>query len=124
MIFFKKKLAYFLSISGRDKKDEKRQRRRRSREKKSKTKERQQQQQQQQQVVEAIVEPRREEEEKEDNSNNSSSDRQDYFAEVIIDELKGENAELRAAVDTRDKQLKGAADKVNEKRPHAIVFHV
>ncbi len=77
-------------------------------------------------MVEAIVEPRREEE-KEDNSNNSnnsSSDRQDYFAEVIIDELKGENAELRAAVDTRDKQLKGAADKVNEKRPHAIVFHV
>ncbi len=69
------------------------------------------------------MEPRREEE-KEDNSKNSSSDRQDYFAEVIIDELKGENAELRAAVDTRDKQLKGAADKVNGKRPHADVFHV
>ncbi len=72
------------------------------------------------------MEPRREEE-KEDNSNNSnnsSSDRQDYFAEVIIDELKGENAELRAAVDTRDKQLKGAADKVNGKPTTCRRFHV
>ncbi len=36
----------------------------------------------------------------------------DYFAEVIIDELKGENAELKAALSDREKQLKGAADKV------------
>ncbi len=46
-------------------------------------------------------------------SSASTSKSDDFFAEVIIDELKAENLELRSAVDARDRQLQGAADKVN-----------
>ena len=37
----------------------------------------------------------------------------DFFIEVVIDELKRENADLRATLRQRDQQIKDTAEKVN-----------
>ena len=39
----------------------------------------------------------------------------DFFIEVVIDELKRENGELRAALEQRDKQVKQTAEKVSDR---------
>lgn len=38
----------------------------------------------------------------------------DYFVEVILDDMKRENTELRQSLRARDEQLNTAADKIKE----------
>ena len=51
---------------------------------------------------------------KSQNDNNSNNKDKDVFADIIIDELKRENRDLKFALVTRDQRLEDAANKVAE----------